>query len=65
MADRVVDVSGDLAATDTGDPAGAERRDEALSAADRQVRDLLGEALAPTLDGSRRVVPGRGRAPAW
>ncbi len=52
VGDRVVDVTGDLAATDTGDPAGAERLDEALRVADRQVRDLLGEALAPTLDGA-------------
>lgn len=52
VADRVVDVAGEIAATDIGDPAGAARLEQALGVADRQVRDLLGEALAPTLDGA-------------
>lgn len=52
VADRVVDVSGDVAAADPGDRAAAERLEEALNLADQQVRDLLGDALAPTPDGA-------------
>ncbi len=60
--DRVVDVSGELDPEDPGDRAAA------VDTADRTVRDVLDEALAPTLDdegavtrrvlGSSYVVPG-------
>ena len=47
--DRVVDVSGDLDPEDPG------ARPAALDTADRDVRAVLDEALAPTLDGEGAV----------